>query len=207
MPPRPLSPGPDDEASKAPSQFELAYARLQNILGFQKQDAFSKIVDISQSSVSDAKNRGVIPGEWAIKLFRSHRINPNYIYDGLPPVYIGQGGPDAQACRADPAHFLQQVPMENVRWTCLSDASMDPLIAKGSHVAYDTGRRSIVPGKAYCLELPLEGLTVRLLDLKKDEDLVRLLAVARDVPPQSVPLQRARDMVRGQAVWIMRPFG
>lgn len=54
--------------------FEAAECRTQMELAV--------VLGIKQSSVSDAKRRGVIPPEWLIKLLRMRGINPEWILTG-----------------------------------------------------------------------------------------------------------------------------
>ena len=55
----------------------------------QTQVALGKLLGIQQSSISDAKRRGVVPAEWLIKLLRLKGINPEWIISGADPKYLG----------------------------------------------------------------------------------------------------------------------
>ncbi|WP_319470087.1 S24 family peptidase [uncultured Pseudodesulfovibrio sp.] len=41
-----------------------------------------------QSSISDAKRRCSIPADWFLKLYRSHGLDPDWLSEGVEPVYI-----------------------------------------------------------------------------------------------------------------------
>ena len=43
------------------------------------------VLDIKQSSISDAKRRNSVPSEWLIKILRLTGVNPDWILDGVSP--------------------------------------------------------------------------------------------------------------------------
>lgn len=45
-----------------------------------------------QSSISDAKRRGVIPGDWLIKLLYLRGVTPAWIKDGIGPKSLAPSG-------------------------------------------------------------------------------------------------------------------
>lgn len=57
-----------------------------------------RILDIKQSSISDAKKRGKgLPSDWLMKLYEKRRINPDWIRTGIGPQILqiaenGDGG-------------------------------------------------------------------------------------------------------------------
>lgn len=46
------------------------------------------VLDIKQSSISDAKRRNSVPSEWLIKILRLTGVNPDWILDGVSPKYL-----------------------------------------------------------------------------------------------------------------------
>ena len=47
-----------------------------------------RCLDVRQSSISDAKRRCSIPADWFLKLYRSHGLDPDWLSEGVEPVYI-----------------------------------------------------------------------------------------------------------------------
>ena len=64
---------------------EDAFARLRRVTGCRTQTELAKLLDIRQSSISDAKRRGAVPPEWLLKLLRLTWTNPDWILTGLGP--------------------------------------------------------------------------------------------------------------------------
>ena len=68
-----------------------AAARLVRVFdaaGCRTQLELAAILDIRQSSISDAKRRGAIPSDWLIKLLYLRGVNPAWIMDGIGPRFL-----------------------------------------------------------------------------------------------------------------------
>lgn len=68
--------------------FEGAMERIKKATGARTQVQLAEVLDVRQSSISDAKRRCSIPSEWFLKLYRSNGINPDWLSEGDEPVYI-----------------------------------------------------------------------------------------------------------------------
>ncbi len=88
-------------------------ARVFEAAGCRTQLQLAAILDIRQSSISDAKRRGAIPSEWLIKLLYLRGVNPAWIMDGIGPKFLApsddaadanypyESFPPVRACDAD----------------------------------------------------------------------------------------------------------
>ena len=77
-----------------------AAARLSRVFeaaGCRTQLELAAILDIRQSSISDAKRRGAIPSEWLIKLLYLRGVNPTWIMDGIGPKFLAPSDDAADA--------------------------------------------------------------------------------------------------------------
>ncbi len=77
--------------------YEAAMARIVGVTGAVTQVRMAEVLDVRQSSISDAKRRASIPPEWLLKLMRSHQILPDWILTGQGPKLIGEAAPAAVA--------------------------------------------------------------------------------------------------------------
>jgi phage repressor protein C with HTH and peptisase S24 domain len=68
--------------------FEEAMDRIKKATGARTQVQLSAVLDVRQSSISDAKRRCSIPSDWFLKLYRSHGLNPDWLAEGHDPVYL-----------------------------------------------------------------------------------------------------------------------
>ncbi len=68
--------------------FEEALERIKKATGARTQVQLAEVLDVRQSSISDAKRRCSIPAEWFLKLYRSHGLDPDWLADGVEPVYL-----------------------------------------------------------------------------------------------------------------------
>ena len=59
------------------SDFEAQYNRVFEAAGCRTQSALAAILNIKQSSVSDAKRRKTIPSDWLMTLFEKSESTPN----------------------------------------------------------------------------------------------------------------------------------
>ncbi|WP_027184610.1 LexA family transcriptional regulator [Desulfovibrio inopinatus] len=68
--------------------FDDAFGRIKNATGAKSQMEVAVLLDIQQSSISDAKRRNSIPAEWLLKLLSRHGLNPEWIQSGKKPMYL-----------------------------------------------------------------------------------------------------------------------
>jgi hypothetical protein len=74
----------------ATTNFDEAFDRIKKATGMRTQVEIAKMLDIRQSSISDAKRRQSIPDSWLIKLFQIYNLNPNWLLDGEAPQFLGE---------------------------------------------------------------------------------------------------------------------
>ncbi len=74
-----------------------ALKRFFEAAGYRTQVELAEFLGIKQSSVSDAKERGSIPSDWLLTLWRKKGVNPDWIL-------TGQGTKGLQ-----PADFLKPI--------------------------------------------------------------------------------------------------
>lgn len=68
--------------------FDEALERIKKATGARTQVQLAEVLDVRQSSISDAKRRCSIPAEWFLKLYRSHGLAPDWLSEGIEPVYL-----------------------------------------------------------------------------------------------------------------------
>jgi phage repressor protein C with HTH and peptisase S24 domain len=88
--------------------FEEAMERIKKATGARTQVQLAEVLEVRQSSISDAKRRCSVPSDWFLKLYRSHGLNPNWLSDGQEPVYLNasRGGVSAEnLLRETPASY------------------------------------------------------------------------------------------------------
>lgn len=184
------------------SVFEAGFERMKTTLGFKNQKELADILEIRQSSISDAKRRDVIPADWAIKLLRKERINPHWIYVGLHPMRIGdqECGPGG-IFSSDQTSFLQKYAAHSLSIIVMQDASMEPEIPRDSHVGINTNDRELVSGVLYGVRLPYEGSTVRRI-LAAGNRKATLRAENPSIPAITLAHSKLESIIQGKAVWI-----
>ena len=98
------------------NRFDEAFDRIKKATGMRTQVEIAKLLDIRQSSISDAKRRQSIPDSWLIKLYQIYNLNPNWVLDGEVPQFLGEqrGGAlqirePAEAYGRKPRHYQLSV--------------------------------------------------------------------------------------------------
>ena len=73
--------------------FTEIYERIKLATNSRTQVELAEVLDIRQSSISDAKRRNSVPGDWFMKLFEKFGLNPDWLKQGVGPMYLrtGQG--------------------------------------------------------------------------------------------------------------------
>ncbi len=62
--------------------FEAAMERIKEVFGVRTQVQLAEILDVRQSSISDAKRRCSIPSDWLLKIWRISGYSPDWIMEG-----------------------------------------------------------------------------------------------------------------------------
>ena len=70
------------------TSFESQYNRVFEAAGCRTQTQLAAVLEVRQSSISDAKRRQSIPPDWLIKLFAKKRVSPEWIRMGTGAQYL-----------------------------------------------------------------------------------------------------------------------
>ncbi len=129
------------------SSFQEAYERIKFATTTKTQVEIAEILEIRQSSISDAKRRNSVPAEWVMKLFDKFGLNPDWIKQGIGPMYLRteagyhpQEGPSMGL--ADNAVLYGEPSAKSVMITVYGMACPDAL-EKGASVLPSVGKISL----------------------------------------------------------------
>ena len=61
------------------SLFQEVYDRIRFATNARTQVELAEVLEIRQSSISDAKRRDSIPADWYMKLFEKYGLNPDWL--------------------------------------------------------------------------------------------------------------------------------
>jgi hypothetical protein len=70
------------------ASFVEAYHRIQFATNTRTQIELANVLEIRQSSISDAKRRNSIPSDWYMKLFEKFGLSPDWLRHGTGPMYL-----------------------------------------------------------------------------------------------------------------------
>lgn len=73
------------------NSFDEVLDRIKRATGARTQVELANLLGIRQSSISDAKRRNSVPADWYMKLYRSLGLNPEWLSDGIEPMYLKPG--------------------------------------------------------------------------------------------------------------------
>lgn len=68
--------------------FDAIFERIKQSTNTRTQMQLAEVLEIRQSSISDAKRRNSVPADWYMKLFESFGLNPGWLKSGSGPMYI-----------------------------------------------------------------------------------------------------------------------
>ena len=90
--------------------FADVYERIKLATNCRTQMELAAVLDIRQSSISDAKRRNTVPGDWFMKLFERFGLNPDWLKQGSGPMYLRTDkgyvpSEKPEGLAEDPAHF------------------------------------------------------------------------------------------------------
>lgn len=80
---------PPEHESRSPERFKDAYRRILEATGAGSQTELADLLDVRQSSISDATSRGNgIPANWLVTLTEKCALNPRWIKTGEGAQYL-----------------------------------------------------------------------------------------------------------------------
>lgn len=68
--------------------FDEIFERIKLATSTRTQVELAEVLDIRQSSISDAKRRNSVPSDWYMKLFEQFGLNPDWLKKGTGPMYL-----------------------------------------------------------------------------------------------------------------------
>ena len=152
------------------SNFDEIFERIKLATRTRTQIELATVLDIRQSSISDAKRRNSVPSDWCMKLFERFGLNPDWIKKGTGPMYLrtetGYTPVDAElplAAREEASLYSDP----NAKNTVVSVYSMQPCPEQEGNGLRVVGKLSVP------LSLAGEGVKVFLLDSTGMEPLLR----------------------------------
>ncbi len=89
------------------SSFEEAYERIKFATSTKTQVEIAEVLEIRQSSISDAKRRDSVPGDWYMKLFEKFGLNPDWLKRGVGPMFL----------RTEAGYYPQEMPESGIAET------------------------------------------------------------------------------------------
>ncbi len=68
--------------------FDEIFDRIKLATNTKTQMELADVLDIRQSSISDAKRRNSVPADWYMKLFSRFGLNPDWLKNAVGPMYL-----------------------------------------------------------------------------------------------------------------------
>lgn len=68
--------------------FDNIFERIKIATNTRTQVELAEVLDIRQSSISDAKRRNSVPSDWYMKLFEQFGLSPDWLKKGSGPMYL-----------------------------------------------------------------------------------------------------------------------
>lgn len=107
--------------------------RIQAATHTRSQTELASLLEISQSSIAEAKRRQSIPADWYLKLFEKLGVNPDWLKSGSGPVYLrteagyipsdGEGPPTDPGLPGSPLAQPVLAPVYAMRGDCTKTGS------------------------------------------------------------------------------------
>lgn len=64
------------------------FDRIAEATGARTQVALAEVLEVRQSSISDAMRRKALPDSWLVTLLEKHQLNPVWIKTGFGAKYL-----------------------------------------------------------------------------------------------------------------------
>lgn len=170
------------------------FERIKLATRTRTQIELANVLNIRQSSISDAKRRNSIPSDWCIKLFERYGLNPDWIKKGQGPMYLKT---EAGYLKAD----VEEAPAAKEENTPYANANTkNALVSVFSMLAWDGGALKTLDKIALPLTLTGPSIVTFRLDSTSMEPLLRKGAYIGVDTSQ-------RQIVSGELYAVVLPHG
>lgn len=208
--------------------FTEIYERIKLAANCRTQVELAELLNIRQSSISDAKRRDSVPGDWYMKLFERFGLNPDWLKYGVGPLYLRtdkgycpqEAPPDLArtvACHGDDfprstvvdvydmaGVYTDEAPRPSLQVLRLRGQAMEPLLREGAYIGVDREDLAPVSGRTYALFAPLEGVVVRQVFLDGPQQGYVLRAQSPDYPETFLDAALLQRRMLGRVVWTFQ---
>lgn len=208
--------------------FTEIYERIKLAANCRTQVELAELLNIRQSSISDAKRRDSVPGDWYMKLFERFGLNPDWLKYGVGPLYLRtdkgycpqEAPPDLArtvACHGDDfprstvvdvydmaGVYTDEAPRPSLQVLRLRGQAMEPLLREGAYIGVDMEDLAPVSGRTYALFAPLEGVVVRQVFLDGPQQGYVLRAQSPDYPETFLDAALLQRRMLGRVVWTFQ---
>lgn len=158
------------------SNFDEIFERIKLATRTRTQIELASVLDIRQSSISDAKRRNSVPSDWCMKLFERFGLNPDWIKKGTGPMYLRTETGYAPVNADVPLAAREEASLysdPNAKNVVVSVFSMQPGSGQETTPDQDKNGLRVVGKLSVPLSLAGEGVKVFLLDSTGMEPLLR----------------------------------
>jgi phage repressor protein C with HTH and peptisase S24 domain len=212
-------------------KFDLFIRRAFEALNISSQNKLAILIGINRAGITQAKNKGTVPDNWILDLYRKYGINPDWIETGKGKMFIAErdgsgvvpeyrSAPHVKArlCAGDGSFEVD----ENINdyWMFRADwlnskgsashmilvdiygTSMEPELKHGDTVMIDTSQKDILAGSIYAVGI---DDTIMVKRIEKHPGKLVLRSDNKDYEPVYL---RRNEMdgfrIIGKIVWISR---
>ena len=167
-------------------EFDAAYARICKVCGMKTQTELSAYLGIRQSSISDAKQRMMIPAAWLLTLLTREGVNPAWILTGggskfLVPASLPPSAPTLLLARLAGPELEQRIRV--LEWDIrLLEEQRKPLYQERRNTSDEEAQAK------YSAEIQQQTATLR----EKRGELRLCRRIQSDIPRVSQQCQQAQ---------------
>lgn len=213
------------------SRFDDFLQRIYQATGIASQNELAAALNVNRSAITQARKKNAVPARWALSLYRSHGLNPDWVETGRGPTFLRPSSSDATAfeqipkvkarlCAGD-GSFEVGTEIEGYyafqkRWLSgrghsdqmvlldIFGNSMEPELRAGDTVLVDQSQKDVLAGAIYAVGI---DDTIMVKRLEKHPNKLVLLSDNRDYAPiylADADLEKVR--VIGKVIWVGREF-
>lgn len=226
------------------TRYEQILQRMHSVTRTRTQVELAMLLEIKQSSISDAKKRQSVPGDWYMKLFEKIGVNPDWLKKGTGPIYLrtdagyfpsnGDGTTIKPDLLIDPLSISELVTVYSMRADDAKESfpliphkpagkmavsktytgdgivvlkvdndAASPTVRRGAYIGIDTLCTHPVSGEIFAISMPYEGIILRKLFWKQDENCFILRAENKEFPDIYINAEQ-KIHIFGRLSWVIQ---
>ncbi len=213
------------------TRFDAFIHKVYEATGFRYQNELASALGINPSAITQARKKDSIPARWILLLYRKYGLNPNWLEEGIGPVFIKSfstnesefkkvpkvkarlcaGGGSFEVGSEIEGYYSFRMDWLSRKGTAekmvlldIFGNSMEPEFREGDTVLIDEAQKDVLAGAVYAV-----GIDDTIMVKRVEKHPKGLVLFSDNTKYKSLYLENEdinRVRIIGKVIWVCREF-